>query len=335
MQYKKICIIHLNQIGDLVFSLPLLKALKDNQPTAEIHSVVKPFLEELLTRSPWVDRVILRGNSIRAKLTLLKQIRRNSYDLLISLGRSEQSLLLASFSGAKLKAGYSHFFWDRALDLKEVIEGHNSWHNYAKLLRRLNVPFDKNDYVGLLHFKEGNNPPQLPKDFAVVSPAASRRRQMKAWDPAKFAELIILLRQNLNLSAVLVGSQQDRAYNAEIVASAKQKAGGNPMKIIDLTGHTGLARLCSIIKHASLFVGIDSGIMHLASSIDIPVVGLFGPSDPQYVGPQNQRSLVVRNDEMDCVPCYLEPCDHKNCMIQLGVDKVFDACRELLTVVGS
>jgi ADP-heptose:LPS heptosyltransferase len=334
MQFKKICIIHLNQIGDLVFSLPLLKALKDNHPTAEIHSVVKPFLEELLIRSPWVDRIILRGNSIRAKLNLLRQIRRNRYDLLISLGRSEQSLLLSSFSGAKLKAGFSHFFWDRALDLKEVIEGHNSWHNYAKLLRRLNVAIDKNDYVGLLHFKGDDNLPQLPKDFAVVSPAASRRRQMKAWDPANFAELIILLQQNLNLSAVLVGSNQDRAYNEVIIASAKQKA-GNPMQIIDLTGHTGLARLCSIIKHASLFVGIDSGIMHLASSLDIPVVGLFGPSDPQYVGPQNQRSRVVRNDEMDCVPCYLEPCDHKNCMSQLGVDKVFDACRHLLTMVGS
>jgi ADP-heptose:LPS heptosyltransferase len=335
MKFKKICIIHLNQIGDLLFSLPLLKALKENHPTAEIHSVVKPFLAELLTNSPWVDGILLRGNSIPSKLNLLRQIRRNRYDLLISLGRSEQSLLLASFSGAKLKAGFSHSFWDRALDIKEVIEGHNSWFNYAKLLRRLNVAIAKNDYVGLLHFKGSDDLPQLPKDFAVVSPAASRRRQMKAWDPAKFAELIILLKKNLNLSAVLVGSKQDRAYNTLIITNARQKAGGNPMQTIDLAGHTDLAGLCSIIRHARLFVGIDSGIMHLASSLDLPVIGLFGPSDPQYVGPQNRNSRVVRNDELDCVPCYLKSCDHRNCLNQLGVDKVFAACRELLTEVGN
>ena len=100
---------------------------------------------------------------------------------------------------------------------------------------------------------------------------------------------------------------------------------------IDLTGNTGLRSLCSIIKDASLFVGIDSGIMHLASSIDIPVVGLFGPTDPHYVRPQNNKSSVVRMAEMECVPCYLQPCKHRNCMRKLGVERVMNACTKLLT----
>ena len=79
MDFKKICIIHLNQIGDLVFSLPLLKALRENFPDASIHSVVKPNLKELLIDSPYVDSITPRESGITAKLELLKTIRKNSY----------------------------------------------------------------------------------------------------------------------------------------------------------------------------------------------------------------------------------------------------------------
>jgi len=334
MHFRKICIIHLNQIGDLVFSLPLLKSLKDNFPDVAIHSVVRPFLQDLLTESHWVDRILLRESSFRARVDLLKKIRRSRYDLLICLGRSEEGLLLTWLSGAKLKAGFAHFFWDLGLDLKEHIEGHNSWYNNAKLLRLLNIKISQNDYVGLLKVKEDASLTDLPAEFAVISPAASRRRQIKAWGPEKFAELIILLRQHFSLGSVLVGSTDNKGYNQTVMASLKEKTGGNNIDIINLTGNTGLGRLCSVLKQASLFVGIDSGIMHLASSLDIPVVGLFGPTDPRFVGPQNSRSKVVRKDDMDCVPCYLKPCDHRNCMNELEVDTVLEACRQVIPEIG-
>ena len=71
--------------------------------------------------------------------------------------------------------------------------------------------------------------------------------------------------------------------------------------------------------------------MHVASSFDIPVVALFGPTDPFYVGPQNKRSMVVREESMECVPCYLQNCEHKNCMVNLSVETVFQACEKLMT----
>ncbi|MGD9384266.1 MAG: hypothetical protein PVH55_09460, partial [Desulfobacterales bacterium] len=105
MCFKKICIVHLNQIGDLIFSLPLLKALKENHPDASIHSLVKPYLQELLIDSPFVDRVIPRKSGLTAKFKLLKNIRKNNYDLVISLARSEECLMLTALSGAKIKVG--------------------------------------------------------------------------------------------------------------------------------------------------------------------------------------------------------------------------------------
>ena len=127
-----------------------------------------------------------------------------------------------------------------------------------------------------------------------------------------------------------MGGTDNQAYNSEIIRILKKKDRGKDRDVLDLTGKIDLAGLCSVIKEASLFVGIDSGVMHMASCLDIPVVGLFGPTDPFYVGPQNKKSIVVREESMECVPCYLKDCKHRDCMKKLGVSKVFDACKELL-----
>jgi ADP-heptose:LPS heptosyltransferase len=142
---------------------------------------------------------------------------------------------------------------------------------------------------------------------------------------------MLLLKEKYELSFIVVGGMDNQAYNREIIRIIEQNNCGKDINILDLTGKIGLASLCSVIKRASLFIGIDSGVMHMASSLDIPVVGLFGPTDPYYVGPQNDRSIVVREESMECVPCYLKDCKHRDCMINLDVYKVFDACKQLLS----
>jgi ADP-heptose:LPS heptosyltransferase len=330
MSFKKICIVHLNQIGDLIFSLPLLKALRENLPDASIHSLVKPYLQELLVESPFVDRVIPRKSGLTAKIKLLKNIRKNNYDLLISLARSEECLMLTALSRAKIKAGFSYFPWDWCLNIKENIEGHNSWYNNVKLLKRLNVTVAKKNYVGLLNVNTSRSNLSLPKKFVIISPGTSKRRLTKTWQKEKFAELMLLLKEKYGFSAVLVGGMDNQEYNSEIIRILEKKDREKDMDFLDLTGKISLGSLCSVIKGASLFVGIDSGVMHMASCLDIPVVGLFGPTDPFYVGPQNKKSLVVREESLECAPCYLKSCKHRDCMKKISVSKVFDACKELL-----
>jgi ADP-heptose:LPS heptosyltransferase len=329
MSVKKICIIHLSQIGDLIFSLPLLKALRENCPDASIHSLVKPYLKELLVDSPFINRIILRQNGLAAQYKLLKSIRKNYYDLIISLARSEECLMLTALSGAKIKAGFSYFPWDLCLNIKENIEGHNSWYNNAKLLKRLNVTVTKTDYVGLLNVNTMESDLSLPKQFVIISPGTSRRRLAKAWQKEKFVQLMLSLKEKYGLSAVLVGGMDNQDYNSEIIRILEKEYPENNIDLLDLTGKIGLGSLCSVIKEASLFVGIDSGVMHMASCLDIPVVGLFGPTDPFYVGPQNKKSIVVREESMECVPCYLKNCKHRDCMKKLKVSKVFNACEQL------
>lgn len=325
-----LCVIHLNQIGDLVFSLPLLKALRENFPGAVIHSVIKPNLKELLADSPYVDRVIERRSGYGAIFGLLKTIRANRYDLLISLPRSEESLIIAALSRARLKAGFSHFPWDVCLDIKEAVEGHHGWFNNLKLLKRLNLSVSKNDYVGLLTIHPRDGDLKMGGTYAVIAPGASRRRMMKAWECQKFAQLIAVLKKDRGLDPIIIGGEDNRDYNRMLIDALGAQGITRDNGLSDLTG-ASLRSLCLVIKDATLFVGIDSGFMHLASSYDIPVVGLFGPSDPFYVGPQNKRSRVVRAEGMACIPCYLKECDHVHCMKNIAVEKVLEACEQVLT----
>ena len=344
MNVKKICVIHLNQVGDLVFSLPLLKALRENYPDSEIHSIVKPYLQELITDFPCVDQIIIRNSGLKERLKLLRRVRQNGYDLLISLSDSEECLFLTALSKARIKVGFSHFPWDFSLDIRERVEGHHGWYNNLKLLTRLGVNVEKRDYVGLLV------PPALEKDgrelaeslgsslqgnYVIISPGTSVRRRVKEWEGEKFAELIILLKANYDLTPVLVGGKENRELSNEIVNIVKERDNGENIDIVDLTGKIKLRDLCFFIRKASLFVGIDSGVMHLASSMDVPVVGIFGPSDPFYVGPQNKRSLVVRQEEMSCIPCYLKGCKERTCMKELDVTKVLHACEHVLNQSGN
>jgi ADP-heptose:LPS heptosyltransferase len=331
MAFRKICVIHLNQIGDLVFSLPLLKALKENSPTPTVHSVIRPHLKDLLIHSPYVDHVLYRERGIKNKLGFLREIRRNRYDLLITLSRAEESLLLAAFSRARVKAGFRNPPWDLGLHVKEAMEGPPSLYNNLKLLKRLNIEVKKKDYVNLLPLPSESHRSDGREKYAVISAGTSSRRRIKEWEEEKFGDLILQLRERFDLQPVLVGEEESKAVNEKIIRRVREKGGDRGVGAIeDLTGKTSLMDLCHLLKRASLFVGVDSGVMHLASAFDIPVVGIFGPTNPSYIGPQNSRSRVVRAEEMECVPCDLKGCEERECMKKLDVQKVFNACEELL-----
>jgi len=327
MPLQRIGILHLNQIGDLLFSLPLLKALRQHAPEAKIDSYIKPYLCDLLDASALVDTIITRSGGLKNTVSLIGQVRKNRYDLLISLSRSEECLLIAACSGAKCKAGFTHPPLDRLLHVRETIEGHNSWSNNAKLLNRLGVPVIDGGYVGLLPREVYSGPEALPDRYVVLSPGASSRRQTKAWDPGRFAALANALHDRYALVPVLVGGADCRSCNDEILSALQPDV---RTVCIDLTGSIDLRTLSALLAGASLFVGIDSGVMHMASSHDVPLVALFGPSDPTFVAPHNHRSRIVRNETLECVPCYLKPCDHCNCMKSITVEHVLTECESLL-----
>jgi ADP-heptose:LPS heptosyltransferase len=338
MEFQKICVIHLNQIGDLLFSLPLLKALKESTSSTIVHSVIRPHLKDLLAHSPFVDELLIREKGGRKICILLDQLRKNKYDLLITLSRSEECFFLTTFSSARVKAGFSRFPLDLGLQCKEKMEGPSSISNNLRLLKRLNIETKKNDYVGLIQIPfdqgsggaAGENFSKAQGKYVVISPGTSARRRIKTWEEEKFGSLILELKEKHGLNPVLVGGEDSEEVSKRIIEIVKDKdEAGKVSPIQNLVGKTSLKELCYLLKEASLFVGVDSGILHLASSFDIPVVGIFGPTDPFYVGPQNRRSRVIR-EEIGCSPCNLKGCEERPCMRNLDAQRVLGACEELL-----
>jgi len=332
MDIRRIGIMHLNQIGDLLFALPMIASLRKHAPKAEIHSYVKPYLRELLAPCALVDEIRLREGGMRNTLQLIARVRRARYDLFITLSRSEECMLIATLSGASLRAGFCHPPLDRLLHVREAIRGHNSWSNNARLLERLGIPACDGGYVGLLPRERYDGPGPLPARYAVLSPGASSRRQAKAWYPAGFAAVADSLLERHGLVSVLVGGSDCRSFNDSVLAAMQAPA---REAVLDVTGRIGLRQLSALLAGAALFVGIDSGVMHMAAAHDVPVVALFGPTDPDFVAPHNRRSLIVRNTSLDCVPCYLLPCEHLSCMQSITAAQVLEACERLLKAAGN
>ena len=139
----------------------------------------------------------------------------------------------------------------------------------------------------------------------------------KRWPKEKFALLADRLIQEYSASIILLGGQEEKELAEEIKFLMKN----NPFVF---TGKTTLAQTASLIKKCSLFVSNDSGLLHVATAVNTPTVGIFGPTDPARTGPYSNSS-VVRKD-LSCSPCYTgKPvrCNSLDCIHQISIDDVF------------
>lgn len=330
MNPRRIGILHMNQIGDFCFSLPLLANLRRSFPEAEIVSILPKGLEELARDSSLVDGLILRERGATAWLRVLTELRERRLDWLFCLPRSEGAMAMTALSRSRRRFGFARKPWDFGLTDMQVLEGHHGWPNYRKFLNALELPVTATSYVGLLEVRavEVLEAPERP--FAVLSPGASLRRECKTWTVSGFAGLMAELHRRWDLVPLLVGSAENAPVNRAILDALAERSPKTRRMARDFSGSLGLAALCSMLRKASLFVGIDSGVMHLASALDRPTVGIFGPTDPLWVAPQNAGSRIVRRNDLDCMPCYMKGCSDRPCLEGLEANAVLSACSELL-----
>jgi heptosyltransferase-2 len=155
----------------------------------------------------------------------------------------------------------------------------------------------------------------------------------KRWPPERVGELAARVSSRLGARTAIVGALADRATADEVVAAAAA-AGAPPGTVIDLTSRTDLPTLMGVLATCAAFVSNDSGAMHLAAALDVPVVAVFGPTrewaTSPLAGPAGHEATIVLAD-VDCRPCMLRTCpiDHR-CMTRIGVDDVFEPVARVL-----
>lgn len=288
-------------VGDMVLTTPLLRSLRQCAPEARITLLHSPRSEGIVRCSPRVDRLISydKGNhqkGLHPFLSLCRRLHRLEFDLVISPHRSIRSGLLALATGAARRIGFDHT--SCGLFYTDTVPWSRWESTFVRRKLRLLEPLgmDEPDETPELAWsaEEEGEVDRLLRDTdfgkGLVVLAVGAAWPTKMWPADSFRELSVLLRKR-GYAAAAIGGAADREAG-QIAAR-----GG----ALDLTGRTSLAAVAALLNRASLFVGCDSGTLHMARAARIPAVALFGPTGPEQF---RFDSLVrVVRSEAHCSPC--------------------------------
>jgi lipopolysaccharide heptosyltransferase II len=148
----------------------------------------------------------------------------------------------------------------------------------------------------------------------------------KRWPKERFSELADSLISDLGASVIFFGGAEETKLVEDISGMMRTQP-------LIMTGQTTLSETAALIEKCSLFISNDSGLLHVASAVSAPVIGIFGPTDPRRTGPYPDSSAVIRKD-MTCSPCYAgKPvrCDHIECLDSITVKDVIEEVKKRLS----
>jgi heptosyltransferase-2 len=324
-----------NWIGDSILARPAIETIAASFSDAEIWLSAAEWVRDVFSSDSVITGIVPLPprNDIRSFRAAARRIKSQGFDTGILLTNSFGSALLFYIAGIPQRWGYASD--GRALLLTKAVRNTNNdaprhqVHTYLDLVSglglktkpptlRLTVPEEKKEEARALLEKLGAGPDQ---PLLVLSPGAAYG-PAKRWPASRFAELASLFQRRKNAAVVLIGSSAETDVSAEISSTLDPK----PM---DLTGKTSLPQLMAVVSLARLFVSNDSGPMHLANALRVPVVGIFGPTDPSVTGPFEQPAAVVKKD-VPCWPCSYRKCpyDHR-CMTRIDPEEVYRAAEAL------
>jgi lipopolysaccharide heptosyltransferase II len=337
-QTKRILVFHLNQIGDLMFTLPALKTLREEFPEAHITSVMRPHLAGLVAGSGFVDDIVKRPSlRRRAVVHLGLELRKLRPDLAISFSQSATMALCARLSGARQRVGYVDSELARLLTHRIQVRGIPSPEKVMRLVRGLGLMPERRDYVGLVRVAREEHDAahdllahaELHGDGPLIAlaPGESEDRPYKSWDAEGFREVASRLAHEYGARLVVVGADADRDLGDEITGPVVTGKARN------LAGQTTPSQLAALLTRCDLLIGIDSGPMHVAAAVGRPVVALFGPTDPRQTGPLGEGHEVIFHRQPCWGPC-INPvtpsCTERACMMSITPDEVLAAAGRIL-----
>lgn len=312
---------------------PALSALRENFPQAHLSYVVEKPYRELVEGNPNLDEILVlpKNQSTKELLRFIRHIRKEKYDVILDFHGGPRASLIALFSKAKLKIGYRikyrNFIYDIILPRNRKNGYFHSVENHINLVKALGAPINTKPALYLPQAKENEagRVKKLIKEyglvgFKIVALHISAGNEFRNWGLGNLLELTKLLSQHSEVKIVLIGAEEDK--NAEEIILKK-----NPIPLISLVGRLKLRELRELILSSSLFVGPDSGPMHIAASTPTPIVAYFGPTLPAHFAPWQAKAFVIEK-EFDCRPCKQKRCLYEDfrCLRSIKPKEVYRAC---------
>lgn len=338
LSLKKILVIKISALGDVILSVPSLKAIRKKYPEAVIKVLVGLSSSDVLRGCPYInERIVydpeLRDVRLRGLLNLASQLRREDFDIVVDLQNSRRSHLLAFLSMATLRYGYDNekwgFFLNRGVkDTKPPIDPIEHQFRTLGLLgiersdEALELWPSKEDKKWADNFLKENwiNSKHI---LVGINIGASSRWQSKRWEITHIAQLCDELGRRHNIRTLLTGVDKDMEIAREVVKISNSKP-------IISVGKTDMQKLASLIRCCRVYITTDSAPLHIAASIDVPFIALFGPTDPRRHIPKVKTYKVLKSNTK-CSPCYKPSCRKGNlCMKRIKVEDVLAAVEEFL-----
>jgi lipopolysaccharide heptosyltransferase II len=338
----RILVVKPSALGDVLLTTPMLDALRRRFPGAAIHYAVGQYARPAIDGHPEIAHVVDCGPGIgrdgRSLLALARRIRAGRYDICLVLERSPLFAALPFLAGVGVRAGIDSAGRGFALNVR--VPWDESLHEadlYLSVATAIGCP------TGDLHVRFVPGPAaraavdhfwreQAPGDRVVaIAPGGGINPGMdlpeKRWLPERFAALADRLVDQEQVTIAIVGGPLDRASCDAMRAAMSAPA-------LDRCGQGTFEELGALLQKCALYVGNDSGPMHLAVAVNCPVVAIFGPTDVGLYGPYRAQARAVHL-AVPCSPCFVHghfpPCpNHHLCMRDLDVVMVFGACHDLL-----
>ncbi len=330
-----------NWIGDGIMCLPAIRAFKDSFPDERLAVAAKRYLAAVFQNIPEIDEIVPLPDrwTARSIVSSMKEFRQRGFRRGILFTNSFSSALFFRLAGIRSLAGYARdgrglLLSDRVLPAPADGHQQTDYLNVIEHLsgKRATRPFSAGLVVSAGEkewaaewLREQGIAPERP--LLAVSPTAAYG-SAKAWLPERFREVIRRWSESRPGTAVLLlggGSEQKR-----IAAIAD----GLPGSVLNLAGRLDLRRSIAVLSRCRLFVGNDSGLMHVAAALSVPLVAVFGPTVPGRTAPLAGRFRLLHHGA-DCAPCRRRACpsDHR-CMTAVSVDEVLAAAAELWQGAG-
>lgn len=339
MTAKKILIVKPSALGDIIHTIPIVKAIKDKHD-AEISWVVSRPFKNILEHTPVVDKIFIferkRWGGLRffrhlgEIIAFLRQIRAEKYDIVLDFQGLLRSGIITLLSGCKHRVGFrnarelAHLGYTQKVETPvNVVHAIDRYKLIAKSIAvdECEMNFPLNDLEADIQQKWDTI---LPDDFIVIVPGA--RWSSKRWPPQHFAELVNLIHEKSTISVVIVGSPSEQQISQQVVNGISDKE-----KCINTTGETSLVELAHITKLARFVVTNDSGPMHLAAALNTRTIALFGPTDPERIRPYGQQHIVLQPQE-SCKCYYQKTCSSNlECLRTISPQ---DVIKEIIPLLG-
>ena len=329
-QFTRILLVRLRQIGDVAFTTPAIRALRERFPGANLTYIVEPAAAPVVAHNSHLDAVIvaprasgLRG--IRDDLVLGRRLRADRYDLAIDFHGGPRASLLTWLSGAPVRIGYDivgrGWMYTHRVRRPRELRPRHSVENQWDLLASLGVaPPDRSSYPMEMR-ADADARAAVDERLARAGVAAHHRliaihvsagNPFRRWPAAHFVDLVTALADDDSDRRIVVTSGPSEGDAAgRVIADARARLGSDAGRRVLSCGEFSLAELRALFDRASLYIGGDSGPLHIAATTRVPIVGLYGPTLPLRSAPWRDSGCVTESVDAGDLPC--RPCDQRVC----------------------